>query len=134
MFKQCLTFLIGIMTLILLVTDANAVCSSPNSMTGVWKADDGGTYYVRQIGNDVWWAGMSADDGKTWTNVFLGKRTGNSVTGTWGDVPRGRGMNAGGLNLQLETNDGVHIHGWKKVNSPSGVAGHHWFQPCPDTN
>jgi hypothetical protein len=50
----------------------NAQCVAPRDMNGVWRANDGGTYYVRQVGNDVWWVGMSADGGKTWTNVFKG--------------------------------------------------------------
>jgi len=25
------------------------------NLTCTWKANDGGTYYIRNIGNDVWW-------------------------------------------------------------------------------
>ena len=28
-------------------------------LTGPWYADDGGIYYIRQLGNDIWWNGMS---------------------------------------------------------------------------
>jgi hypothetical protein len=38
------------------------------NLTGAWKANDGGTYYIRNIGNDVWWLGTSGnDDGKTFS-------------------------------------------------------------------
>jgi len=41
-------------------------------LTGVWSGDDAGTYYVRQIGNTVWWLGVSVDEGRTFANVFRG--------------------------------------------------------------
>lgn len=44
------------------------------NLTGTWKANDGGTYYMRNIGNDVWWRGISSnDDGKTFSNVLKGQ-------------------------------------------------------------
>jgi hypothetical protein len=32
------------------------------NLTGTWKANDGGTYYIRNIGKDVWWLGTSGND------------------------------------------------------------------------
>jgi hypothetical protein len=76
----------------------------PNDLTGIWGADDGATYYVRQIGETVWWAGLSADGGRSFTNVFYGKiRTTFSsleISGSWADVPRGRSAQSGSLALE----------------------------------
>ncbi|WP_448272192.1 hypothetical protein [Nostoc sp. DSM 114160] len=66
---------------------AQALCIASPDFNGIWHSDDGGTYYVRQIGNEIWWLGMSADDGRTWTNVYKGTRIGDTVIGQWADVP-----------------------------------------------
>ena len=48
------------------------------NLTGTWKADDGGIYYIRNIGNVVWWLGISgSDDGKTFSNVIYKERRNN---------------------------------------------------------
>lgn len=46
--------------------------SNSVDLTGLWAASDVGTYYVRQIGNTVWWLGLSSDQGLTFANVFRG--------------------------------------------------------------
>jgi len=32
-----------------------------SDLTGVWHANDGGTYYLRLLGRTVWWFGMSRE-------------------------------------------------------------------------
>lgn len=32
-----------------------------SSLTGAWGGNDGSTYYIRQIGNTIWWIGMLRD-------------------------------------------------------------------------
>jgi hypothetical protein len=79
----------------------------PYSLTGVWQASDGGTYYLRHIGyNLLWWNGMSGgNDGRSFNNVFKGEikwwKTGPRVSGEWIDVPRGTIMNSGTLDLRI---------------------------------
>jgi hypothetical protein len=79
----------------------------PFSLTGVWQASDGGTYYLRHIGyNILWWNGMSGNDGRSFNNVFKGEITWNSgisstISGEWIDVPRGSIMSSGALNLEI---------------------------------
>jgi hypothetical protein len=87
----------------------------PYSLTGVWQASDGGTYYLRQIGyNLLWWNGMSGgNDGRTFNNVFKGEITWWSyqdkgeikyvprISGEWIDVPRGTIMNSGTLDIRI---------------------------------
>jgi hypothetical protein len=72
------------------------------SLTGTWKSNQGATYFIRQIGNVIWWYGESTDSGKQWTNVFRGTIAGNRIKGTWADVPKGRLANSGVLELQIE--------------------------------
>ena len=106
-------------------------CVAPKDMNGVWKSNDGGTYYVRQAGNEVWWVGMSKDGGRSWTNVYKGVRNGATVTGTWADVPHGRARSGGTLNLQVAGTTGV--LGFNRREVTGGFGGSRWFQPCNDT-
>ena len=59
-------------------------------LSGAWRCNDNGNYYIKQVGNDVWWLGRGAD----FANVYRGKMTvrgalGSSVfvIGEWADVP-----------------------------------------------
>jgi hypothetical protein len=72
-------------------------------LTGRWSCDDGGTYYIRQIGKDVWWTGRSGErkGKKAFANVFHGKITGNMISGSWADDPAGEARNAGKLTLEI---------------------------------
>lgn len=113
--------------------NVQAQCSAPRDLNGVWRSDDQGTYYVRQIGNDVWWVGMSSDNGNTWTNVFKGVKNGNTVTGQWSDVPKGNIQSGGSLNLNVQgTNRSV--TGFTKGHFTGGFGGSRWFKTCNDTN
>jgi hypothetical protein len=80
--------------------NVHAQCAAPPSLDGLWHANDGGTYQVRIAGTDVWWVGMSADNGRTWTNVFKGSLKGNIITGQWADVV-GRNRGSGTLTLRF---------------------------------
>jgi hypothetical protein len=98
------------------------------TLNGVWHANDMGTYYIRQIGNILWWLGLSRDQGQTYANVFQGTMQGSAITGQWVDVPvsdtgnRGNGtlsLNAGGassieLTLTSQTGGFGPSH-WRKL-------------------
>jgi len=71
------------------------------NLTGAWGADDIGTYYLRQIGNTLWWLGLSRDQGRTFANVFHGTVSGELIKGNWIDVPMGQTPILGSGNLTL---------------------------------
>lgn len=83
----------------------------PVDLSGLWKSDDGGIYYVRQDRKEIFWAGLSEDSGRTYTNVFGGVWRPNEspeepadygvVVGEWADVPRGKSMGQGTLRLSF---------------------------------
>lgn len=98
------------------------------NLTGGWSADDVGTYYVRQIGDAVWWLGLSRDRGLTFTNVFRGRVRaeidGTFVQGEWADVPQGLAENSGTLSLNapdfatlnsIDTTGGFGARRWEKM-------------------
>lgn len=73
------------------------------NLNGVWHCSDGGVYYIRQDGNTVWWLGMDNGQGTSWSNVFFGHVYGNTLQGSWADVPRGTFRNRGSLVIRLES-------------------------------
>jgi hypothetical protein len=71
------------------------------NLTGAWGADDIGTYYLHQIGNTLWWLGLSRDQGRTFANVFHGTVAGQVIKGDWIDVPMGLAPMLGNGSLTL---------------------------------
>ncbi len=93
------------------------------NLTGRWRGNDGGTYYMNQHGIELWWLGMSADNGATWTNVFRGNinlQTLN-IAGQWSDVPHGKINNHGTLNLHIES-----FKQLKRTGVTGGFGGSQW--------
>jgi hypothetical protein len=120
----------GLAISLLAASSAHALCAAARDMNGIWKANDGGTYHVRQIGNEVWWVGMSGDGGKGWTNVYKGTRNGNVVTGNWADVPKGRARSGGVMNLAIQGSTGV--ASFSRTQVSGGFGGSRWSQSCDD--
>jgi len=104
-----------------------ALCSFPSALTGVWKANDGGTYYIRESGNEIWWFGRSRDGGKSWSNVYSGIRNGSSITGKWADIPMGGARGGGIMNLEI---NGAEL---TRTNVSGGFGGSRWSRHCEDT-
>jgi hypothetical protein len=80
---------------------------APGPLTGVWDADDGGLYYLRHIGDCVWWFGTSLrqvgegnQDG--FANVAVGRVAGDFLQLEWADVPLGGILGGGTLRLRIE--------------------------------
>jgi len=74
-------------------------------LTGVWNCDDGGIYYVRQLGATVWWYGELDPNTPYWSNVMRGSISGNMINADWTDVPKGSVMQYGNLVLQIVSNN-----------------------------
>jgi len=90
-------------------------------LTGTWRCNDGGIYYLRQRGGELWWYGQSGDGGKHWSNVFHGRIAKGRISGRWVDVPRGSARGAGELRLEI-TKDG----GLRAVKRSGGFGGSVW--------
>ena len=86
--------------------------TSAIDLTGTWAGDDQGVYYLRQLGDQVWWLGMSGIGGPLvargtdWTNVYQGTLAGDTVTGTYADVPGGKIQDSGPVVLKLTSTSG----------------------------
>lgn len=72
-------------------------------LTGKWSCNDGGNYYMRQLGKEVFWFGERSPTAPSWSNVASGYIDGNQIILRWADVPKGRIMQEGILILRLDT-------------------------------
>lgn len=73
-------------------------------LTGYWKSDQGAIYFIRQIGDKVFWY---MDNMPSVRNSFAGSIGGDVVTGEWADLPGGTAIEtgAGTLKMKIESND-----------------------------
>ena len=100
-----------------LMLSFNTSSAQAINLTGHYASDmDGvnGAYYVRQIGNEVFWFGE--DFKSRWSHVFKGTINGNTLTGTIWDVPKAELYNTGTCTYSI-TNEG------KTLTKTSGEIG-----------
>lgn len=87
-------------------------------LTGTWSGDDGGRYYIRQLGNIIWWDA----DGTTgsWGNVAHGTISSNTIRLDYADVPEGNANGFGTLVLDVISNNEL-----KVTEKPASYGGSH---------
>jgi hypothetical protein len=90
-------------------------------LSGVWNCDDSGIYYLRQLGNTLWWYGESDPTNPSWSNVARGTISGNTIQMDWADVPKGSIMQSGTLNLNLLSSNEI-----QAMQKTGGFAGSRW--------
>ncbi len=91
-------------------------------LTGEWRSDDGGRYYLRQIGNTLYWYGERSASDPQWSNVYDGRVQGDQIRGQWADVPKGKTSNRGQLRLRVQENGNVLM----AVHKTGGLGGSRW--------
>ncbi len=91
------------------------------SLTGVWNGDDGGKYYLRQLGNTLWWYGELNPTSPNWSNVAHGTISGDTIQLEWADVPKGGIMQNGALTLKVVSNNEL-----QAVYKSGGFGGSKW--------
>jgi len=128
-FKYLITFTIFSFIVSVLIASmgyaqtADARCLG--ELSGIWHGNDGGTYYIRQNGQKVWWVGGTTyNEGTTFVNVFFGQRSGDSIKGNWADVPLGNNMGHGDLTLLCSQN--AHNYVLTKTSASGGFGGSTW--------
>ena len=91
------------------------------NLSGKWKGNDQGNYFLTQLGSALWWLGMSPNSGASWTNVFHGTVSGMSISGQWTDVPLGTTRNYGTLGIQI-----VNFNQLQRTAVTGGFGGSTW--------
>jgi hypothetical protein len=95
--------------------------SGSSDLTGVWNCDDGGKYYVRQLGSQVWWYGETSTEDPDWSNVMQGTLTGDVINARWADVPKGSVMQSGTLKIRVASRTSM-----TAIEKTGGFAGSTW--------
>ena len=91
-------------------------------VNGVWHCDDGGMYFVRQIGPDVLWYGEGPTSQPFFANVAHGRiEDDGRVRLMWADVPKGVTGACGALLLQLRGQGEM----WA-IHATGGFGGRRW--------
>lgn len=90
-------------------------------LTGVWSCDDGGKYYIRQVGSTIWWYGESDPSTPFWSNVMHGTVSGDTINADWADVPKGSMAGYGTLTLRIESNSKI-----SAISKTGGFGGSVW--------
>jgi hypothetical protein len=70
-------------------------------LTGVWHTGGGATFFVRQIGSEIWWYGTQSPTQPRWSNVASGRLDGNVIRVQWVDIPQATSRNSGTLALRV---------------------------------
>lgn len=78
-------------------------------LTGAWAGNDGGTYWIRHVGDCVWWFGTEVreiergvTDQRGFANVASGRIVGRQIDLEWADIPLGDTVNGGGLTFTYD--------------------------------
>jgi len=104
-------------------TDLSAIaCATADpedvgELTGAWQGNDRGVYYIRQVGDCVWWFGTELVAMQPvvlgqpgFANVASGRVDGTHIEVEWADLPVGDTLGGGGLTLVYdEENDRIAI-------------------------
>jgi len=91
--------------------------SSSVDLSGTWRANDGGTYIIRQSGNSISWRGR----GGNFRNSFNGQISGNTIMGYWQDTAGSQTQNSGQLNLRIENGNRI-----VRISHTGAFAGSTW--------
>ena len=125
--RTFLTMILASIATLLVLAAGSGAAPEKSDLTGRWTCDDGGTYFIRQVGDEVWWTGKSGepkDKKKAFANVFHGTIRGNQIVGSWADDPAGEARGAGTLTLEI-TGDGKNVE-IKKKKETGGFGGEVW--------
>jgi hypothetical protein len=103
--------LILVLSLLFVVVAAFAApasaASSPIDLNGTWSAGNLGTFFIRQIGNEVWWFGEDDPLTPTWSNIAHGFIEGKIVKLKWIDVPKGTSQLQGTVEFEIKYPDRI---------------------------
>jgi CubicO group peptidase (beta-lactamase class C family) len=69
-----------------------------DQLTRIYRGEDGGALYLRQLGTKVY--GFGEHPGLGYAYVLSGSISGDRITGSWWDVPKGTRAGKGTLDLQ----------------------------------
>ncbi|CAF3435271.1 unnamed protein product [Rotaria sp. Silwood2] len=93
-------------------------------LSGTWKCDDGGLYYIRQLDNAIWWFGAQQVATKRqpiFSNVLHGMIDSSMINAQWCDIPLGRDRHSGSITLEI-----IGVGELKKTSYTGSFCGSIW--------
>lgn len=97
--------LLFILALVCIFSIGTVAFGFSGDLTGVWKGNDGGTYYIRQIGTQIYWYGEQSPENPGWAHVAVGKISDNRIHLDFCTVPKGEHINNGTLSVLIVSNN-----------------------------
>lgn len=82
--------------------------SAQSALSGIWKGDKGGTFYIQESRGKIYWYAEQLSRNPYWAHVFNGKLKDREIKGTWIDIPKGKRRSQGRLIAEV-TPDGKNI-------------------------
>jgi hypothetical protein len=79
--------------------------TGPADLSGTWGISDGGTCYIRQIGNAIWFLWLRPLFDVTLATTFAGTLAGNVISGKWADIPFGDRRWSGDFTLTVSADN-----------------------------
>jgi len=96
-------YLLPLLLLFLLALSQPAFSSDALiDINGTWSAGNLGTFFIRQIGNEVWWFGEDDPLYPTWANIAHGFMEGRTIKLQWTDVPKGISRLSGTVEYEIK--------------------------------
>lgn len=86
-----------------------------------YRADDGGVYYFRQVGSEVY--GFGEEKNGAFALVFRGRRSAGLVSGQWFHVPKGDAQSSGELSFLVSEGGTV----LSKISATGDLAATSWL-------
>ncbi len=75
-------------------------------LTGVWKDNQEGLYYITQRGDEVWWFAEQTSLNPLWSHVAHGAiKNGTIIELRWTGVPKGKMMDSGTVLMEILSNN-----------------------------
>ncbi|MDD4652512.1 MAG: hypothetical protein PHQ34_09810 [Methanothrix sp.] len=93
------------------------------NLTGIWSCNDGGVYYIRQIGDNIWWFGEEPAENRRWANAACGTISGRNLMIKYADVPAGTSTGYGTIEMDIVSNDEL-----MAKDKPASYAGSQWVR------
>lgn len=96
-------------------------------LTGDWQCNDGGIYYLRRRGTELFWYGERTPTNSSFSNVYRGTPSlsdffvGSQIAGNWIDVPKGTVASGGILNLRIDSPTQL-----TRISATGGFGGSVW--------
>jgi microsomal dipeptidase-like Zn-dependent dipeptidase len=98
--RKRFSYFISLLICAFVLSGSAAQGQGQKTLAGYYEADDGGAYYIRQIGDKVYWFGEDPDG--SYANVLSGVISGNKINAHWVDVPKGKTKGSGDISFEIQ--------------------------------